>query len=247
MRRMLLALPCICGLLLAWAVVPGLGAVLTRGAGVENQVALTFDACETLTPSFFDRSILDYLLREQLPFTVFVNGKFALRNADTIKALAANPLVQFENHSQRHLQHMERLGREQVVREVVDCADLLIRLTGRAPIFFRFPAGNYDARTLEIVEGLGYRVVHWRFASGDPDPHLTPERLAAYVLHKVGKGDILIFHLNGRGYSTGTALPRIVEGLRRQGLAIVPLPALLATTPPAAAERLPAPSSSPAL
>lgn len=247
MHRVLLALTVLWGGLMCEAATVGQAAVLTRAAVPANRVALTFDACETVTPSYFDRSILDYLLREQLPFTVFVSGKFALRNADTIRQLAADPLVAFENHSQRHLLHMERLGREQVVREVVACADLLTRLTGRAPIFFRFPAGNYDARTLAIVEGLGYRVVHWRFASGDPDPHITPERLAGYVLREVRAGDILIFHLNGRGYSTGTALPTIVEGLRRQGLEIVALPTLLGDSSPMQAARPPVSPSSPAL
>jgi peptidoglycan/xylan/chitin deacetylase (PgdA/CDA1 family) len=201
--------------------------VVTRLPGAGQAVALTFDACETRTPSYFDREILDYLMAEGIPFTVFVSGRFARRNAEQLKALAANPAVEIENHSLNHIQHMERLGDEEVVREVVEAERLLGTITGRNPQFFRFPAGNYDQRTLDLVEGLGFRVVHWSFASGDPDKYLTPNRLAAWVLAMVRPGDILIFHVNGRGYSTGKALPGIIQQLRQRGYRFVRIDELL--------------------
>lgn len=156
--------------------------VVTRLPGESRTIALTFDACETRTPAFFDRKIVDYLLAEGIPFTVFISGKFARRNAEELRMLAGNPNVEIENHSLNHIQHMERLGEKEVVREVVEAERLLATITGRKPFFFRFPAGNYDQRTLDLVEGLGYRVVHWSFASGDPDKGLTPKRLTAWVL-----------------------------------------------------------------
>ena len=204
--------------------------VVTRLPADSHTVALTFDACETRTPSFFDRKIVDYLLAEEIPFTVFVSGRFARRNREELKALAAHPAVEIENHSLNHIQHMERLREEEVVREVVEAERLLTTITGRKPHFFRFPAGNYDQRTLGLCEGLGYRVVHWSFASGDPDNNLTPNRLAAWVLAKARAGDILIFHVNGRGYSTGEALPNIVQQLRQRGYRFVRLDEQLAVS-----------------
>ena len=202
--------------------------VVTKLPGTGQAIALTFDACETRTPSFFDRKIIDFLLAERLPFTVFVSGKFARRNAEELKALAAHPAVEIENHSFGHIQHMERLRAEEVIREVVEAERILATITGRTPRFFRFPAGNYDRKTLSLVEGLGYRVIHWSFASGDPDQYLTPNRLTAWVLAKVRPRDILIFHINGRGYSTGDALPAIIKQLRQQGYRFVRLDELLA-------------------
>lgn len=201
--------------------------VVARLPAGSHAIALTFDACETRTPSSFDRKIVDYLLAEQLPFTVFVSGRFARRNAEQLKVLAAYPTVEIENHSLNHIQHMERLGEAEAIREVVEAERLLAAITGRNPHFFRFPAGNYDQRTLNLVEGLGYRVVHWSFASGDPDQYLTPKRLTAWVLAKARPGDILIFHINGRGYSTGDALPGIVQQLRQWGYRFVRLDELL--------------------
>ena len=48
------------------------------------------------------------------------------------------------------------------------------------------------------------------------------------VVHRdVKPGNILIFHINGRGWSTGEALPSIVGQLRRRGYRFTRLDALL--------------------
>lgn len=203
--------------------------VVTQLPGTEPVIALTFDACETKTPSFLDETIVSFLVRENIPFTIFASGKFARRNAEALRSLVASGLVAVENHSLSHIQHMERLADDAVVREVIKCERLLTEITGRKPQFFRFPAGNYDQKTLRIVEGLGYRVVHWSFASGDPDKSLGPDRLSRWVLGKARPGNILIFHINGRGYGTGEALPAIVAQLRARGMRFVRLDAVLAT------------------
>lgn len=188
------------------------------------RVALTFDACEGRgKPAFLDQGIVDYLSAQKLPFTIFATGLFAQRNAAQLAQLAASPLVEVENHSFDHPQHMERLTPDQV-REQVAKADAAIALvTGRQPRFFRFPAGNYDAASLAEVEASGHQVVHWSFASGDPSPRLAPEQLKDWVLTKARAGDILIFHINGRAPATAKALPGIVEHLRRRGVQFVRL------------------------
>jgi peptidoglycan/xylan/chitin deacetylase (PgdA/CDA1 family) len=112
---------------------------------------------------------------------------------------------------------MEKMSEQRVRAEVLENEKLIEEITGRKPVFFRFPAGNYDGRTLRIIESLGYRVVHWTFASGDPDPNQSAERLMTRVAAQAIDGAILIFHINGRGYHTAEALPGIVEALRGKG------------------------------
>lgn len=188
-----------------------------------DSVALTFDACETKTPSYFDEKILGFLLKEKIPFTIFVSGKFARRNKDRLKELAQLNFVEIENHSLNHHQHMENLKEEEIIKEVKSNADLIYEITGKKTKFFRFPAGNYDEKTLKLVEKQNYKVVHWTFASGDPDKKLSPPKLIEGVRSQTRKGSILIFHINGRGYSTGEALPKIVEELKKKGYKLVKL------------------------
>jgi peptidoglycan-N-acetylglucosamine deacetylase len=208
----------------------------------DNTIALTFDACETSTPSYLDQGILTYLLNEQIPFTLFVSGKFLERNKAELTELSRHSTVEIENHSLNHRQHMEKLSDEIVRKEVLENEKLILAATGRAPVFFRFPGGNYNPRTLRNVELLGYKVVHWTFPSGDPDRTISAGKLAAWVLSKAKPGSILIFHINGRGYRTAEALPRIVEQLRSEGYHFVTLEELIEPAP-----RLTAPVALPAV
>ena len=199
----------------------GYGEVLQRLPTQQKVVALTFDACEARVPSFFDMQIINFLLQERIPATLFVTGKFAKRNQREMKALATFPFLEFENHSVSHPAHMERLSEKEMIRELDD--SFLRELTGKKTRFFRFPGGNCDARAVQIVESHQYRIVHWSFASGDADRRITPSMLSTWVLEKTRPGSILIFHVNGRGYSTAAALPGMVRKISQRGYRFVTL------------------------
>jgi len=186
-------------------------------------VALTFDACESKTPAYFDEKILGVLRAEKVPFTIFVAGKFALHNRQELVELSHDPLVEIENHSFSHDNHMERMDRARARAEIADNGRLLEEITGRRPLFFRFPAGNFAPDELDLADSIGYRVVHWSFASGDPAKSVTPSQLHDWVMSKAKPGGILIFHINGRGYATGDALPAILKDLRAKGYGFVRL------------------------
>ncbi len=196
-------------------------------AGEPPRVALTLDGCEGRTPAWFDERVLGFLIREKVPATLFLGGRFAERNAGRVRELAALPFIEIENHSYSHFQHMEKLERAHFVREIKQAEEILQGLTGHSPRYFRFPAGNFDRPSLQTVEGLGYRVVHWTFASGDPDRHLKAAALEKWVLSRAANGSILIFHVNGRGWATGEALPEIVHGLKAKGYRFVRLDEVL--------------------
>jgi len=188
-----------------------------------RELALTFDACETTTPSYFDEKILSYLLKERIPFTVFMTGKFANRNQQRLRDISKLPFVEIENHSYNHYQHMEKLSANEIRKEVRELDELLIRIIGKKTKYFRFPGGNYDARSLKIIENMNYKVVHWTFPSGDPDKKVTSLKLRNWIVSKAKPGNILIFHINGRGYNTAEALPNIVSSLKKKGFKFVRL------------------------
>jgi peptidoglycan/xylan/chitin deacetylase (PgdA/CDA1 family) len=184
----------------------------------KKELALTFDACETKTPSYFDPIILGYLIENHIPATFFVSAKFALRNNDKLKEIAQKyPFLEIENHSNHHFTHMEDLNSTAVKEEIKSTEEIIYKIRKERTKYFRFPAGNYDEAALQAVEAMGYKVVHWSFASGDPDKNIDPPRLIKGVLENAKAGDILIFHINGRGYSTPQALPSIVENLQKKG------------------------------
>lgn len=193
----------------------------------EKVVALTFDACETKTPSYFDKKILNYLIQEKIPSTFFISGKFAERNRKELSEIAKFPFISIQNHSYEHYLHMEKMTENQIIEDINKASRILKEITGKEPIYFRFPGGNYDNKTLKIVENLGLKVVHWSFESGDPDRKMTPTMLLNRVKSKTKNGSIMIFHINGRGWHTGDALPEIISFLREENYIIAPLEEVL--------------------
>jgi peptidoglycan/xylan/chitin deacetylase (PgdA/CDA1 family) len=195
--------------------------VIMRLPTHERVVALTFDACEQQRAMKLDTGISDFLVAHRIPFTLFLSGRFVQDNAAAVKALAALDFVELENHSWDHPNHMERLSDQGIRDEILMTDAEVARVTGRGTAFFRFPATNYTARTLADAEGLGFRVVHYRWEAGDPDPHETASRIVRETLEAVRPGDILIQHINGRGWHSAEAMPGLIAGLTAAGYRFV--------------------------
>jgi len=208
--------------------------IVTRLPTHERVVALTFDACEAFERMRLDHGITDLLIGRRIPFTVFMGGRFARDNADDVRELARHEFISIQNHSWSHPRDMRLLEDDRVRSEVRRAEATIAELTGHRPTLFRFPGGNADERTVALVRSLGYQVVHWRWAEGDPSPTVDADRLVAQTLARTRPGDILIFHVNGRGWHTAEALPRILEGLAARGFRFVTVAELL---PPASSPR----------
>ncbi len=197
--------------------------VVTRLPTDEPVVALTFDACQAGKRVMLDHAIADYLIAHEIPFTVFAGGKFARDNPDDMKLLASLPFVEIESHSWAHNNDMPALTDEKITDDLAQASAAIIEATGSAspPRLFRFPAGKTDERTTDLVESLGYRIVHWRYAVGDPDRNVSAKAIVRETLSRTQNGDILIFHINGRGVHTAEALPEVIEGLQAKGFRFV--------------------------
>lgn len=50
--------------------------VLTRLATKDKVIALTFDACGGKGGSGYDRKLIDYLIKENIPATLFINARW---------------------------------------------------------------------------------------------------------------------------------------------------------------------------
>jgi peptidoglycan/xylan/chitin deacetylase (PgdA/CDA1 family) len=221
------------------ASLPARADVITRLPTDDKVIALTFDACQGHEPAYFDRPLLDYLLSRKLPFTLFVTGRFAQNNRADMEHLSRLGHVTFGNHSWDHPNTMNRFSAEATVSQAERADAAIEAITGRKPLFFRFPAGNFNDAGLAAVEAQGMPVIHWRWATGDPVRSETADRLVARVTRLAKPGDILIFHINGRGWHTAEALPRIVETLEAEGYRFVSLTDYVVPerTPPTALDR----------
>src|SRR4051812_28718873 len=78
---------------------PGLRIAALPASG-ERVVALTFDACMGDT----DHRILDTLVDQAIPATIFATHRWLRKNTEAIATLLAHPdLFEIENHGDMHL------------------------------------------------------------------------------------------------------------------------------------------------
>jgi peptidoglycan/xylan/chitin deacetylase (PgdA/CDA1 family) len=195
-------------------------------------VAITFDACATKTHGYgFDRALFDLIRREHFPATIFVSGRWVEMHEDAMKELAAEPLVEFGDHSYDH-PHMSRLPAARIADEI-ERTEAALAKYGKKSVAFRPPFGDWSQRVLHVVQDKQLPTVTWDVVSGDPSKKTTTQGMIRAVVGKARPGSIIIFHINGRGLRTAEALPEILRALRERGLRFVPLSELLAPQGPA--------------
>ena len=141
-------------------------------------------------------------------------------HANATRQLAADPQFEIGNHSYIH-PHMRGLNPTRIDQELLKTQDVMYRLTGRQGTLFRPPYGEYDSDLLDEAARVGLRTITWEVVSGDPDPHVTAADMVREVVRRVKPGSIVIMHVNGRGWHTADALPRIVSGIRKRGFTFV--------------------------
>ncbi len=196
--------------------------VIAHGRRDQRLVALTFDACSTRRTLEYDDRITKTLQETGTPATIFLGGHWALAQEEAVRALAAMPNVELGNHGYSHL-HMRRLAPEAMREELRATQAAIHRLTGRQPELFRAPYVEIDVRVVAAAAELGLATVQFDVASGDPDRHAPPRKLADWVVSRVRPGSIVVMHINHRDFRTADALPEIIRRLRdrRYGLVTV--------------------------
>jgi peptidoglycan/xylan/chitin deacetylase (PgdA/CDA1 family) len=230
-------------------VLPGLVA-LPLGGGPEppikyvpidgTAIAITFDACATLGQTYtFDRAVFETLKRERVPATIFVSGRWIEGHPDVMAELAADPLIEFGDHSYDH-PHMIALPRPQMEQEVDETEAALARF-GKKGVAFRPPYGEWNLEVLQMLERKRLPAVLWDVVSGDPSVNISAAGIVRNVLAKTRPGSIIVFHINGRGWKTAEAMPSVISGLRLRGFRFVPLSEMLTARPATVRAPLPPP------
>jgi peptidoglycan/xylan/chitin deacetylase (PgdA/CDA1 family) len=196
--------------------------------GKVPRVALTLDACSGKT----DHRILDVLVRERVPATIFVTARWLKRNSEAIAVLKTHPdLFQIENHGREHLAPVDRpmtvygvhsVGSpEALALEVGGAADAMRQAGFEAPRWYRGATAKYSTSAIRLIEGMGYRIGGFSL-NGDGGSMLsakaTERRIAA-----ARDRDVIIAHINQPTHSAGDGVVAGVLALKKKGVAFVTL------------------------
>ncbi len=180
---------------------PSDAAILRHGKIGCHQLALTFDLCPIRKGTGFDEALIDELVRDQVPATFFVSGRWIASHDAELRRLIAVPFFEIETHGERHI-HLKGKSAVEQRAEIAGPVERLRTRYGLHPTLFRPPFGEYDETTLAVAHELGLRVVMWSAVSGDPDPHLSEAEIVTEVSHHLRDGEVVVFHANGRGWHT---------------------------------------------
>lgn len=194
--------------------------IVEHGLRGSNKVALTFDACPTGREDEYDEQVVEVLVKEAVPATLFMSGRWVEKNRDRAKSLAANPQFEIANHAFWH-PHMLEKDDERVLRELKRTQDIIKKVTGKRPRYFRPPFGEVDERLAKLAAEAGLVTVQYDIASGDPDPGLSAKRIVRGVVGDAKGGSIVVFHMNGNGPRTAEVLPEVIRQLREKGFELV--------------------------
>ena len=204
-----------------------LGPNLTRlppAAAARGEIALTFDdgPDPEVTPQ-----VLDLLDRANARATFFCIAERAASHPELVREIARRGHA-VENHSRGHLPTFPMLGLGGIRREISAAQHVLAELAGRAPRFFRPPAGLRNPLLDPVLHDMGLKLVSWTrrgFDTRHADAALVGGRLA----RGLAGGDILLLHdghcaRNANGQPVVLeVLPRLLEEARGRGLRPVTL------------------------
>jgi peptidoglycan/xylan/chitin deacetylase (PgdA/CDA1 family) len=201
--------------------------IVEHGSRKIRVVALTFDACATEKPGGYDERITQVLLDMKVPATIFLGGKWMEDQPEQTRYLASIPQFELGNHTFLH-PHMTDLSPERMREELRWTQEVMYSLTGRQATLFRAPYGEINRKVVAVAAEFGLTTIQYDIASGDPDKRATKKRLENYVTDMAKGGSIVVMHINGRGWHTAEALPKIIFRLRKRGYTFVTVSELLA-------------------
>ena len=189
-----------------------LGPNLTRlppASAARGEIAITFD--DGPDPEVTPR-LLDVLEAANARATFFCIAEAALRHAGLCREIVRRGHG-IENHSFGHSHAFALNGIGGLRRELLAAQAALAAASGRAPRFFRPPAGFRNPLLDPVLHQLGLRLVSWTrrgFDTASGDARFVCARLTAGL----AAGDILLLH-DGHAARTAAGTPVALEVLPR--------------------------------
>ncbi len=199
-----------------------------------QRVALIFNIGAGYTPAV---GILDTLVADEVPATMFVMGWWAEQNPDLLRRMIDDG---FTIGSHGHLPTELTLRSDDDIEDDLRAAAAAIKAAGgkRVGPWFTPFAAAIDDRVRAIAATQGYLSIGWSVRSEDWNPAVGDDEIYARVVGDVTDGSIVELHLDASTSvdSTATALPWIIEDLRAQGYRFVTIAEMLEPCPAATPE-----------
>jgi len=207
-------------------VVDGVKTKLSTG---EKVIALTFDACGGSRGSGYDRDLINYLIDNQVPVTLFINARWIDANFEIFGQLADNPLFEIANHGTEHkpcsVNSKSIYGEAgtnnvgEVVDEIEKNARKIEAIIGHRPKYYRSGTAYYDEVCVRVSEDLGHEVAGFNVL-GDAGATFLKEQVKKALL-SVSPGSIVLLHMNQPNGDTAEGVIAAIPMLKEMGYSFV--------------------------
>jgi peptidoglycan/xylan/chitin deacetylase (PgdA/CDA1 family) len=195
------------------------------------QVALTLDACMGET----DMRILEPLIDEAIPATIFATQRWLEHNAAAIRLLRRHKdLFVIENHGARHVPAVIGSERpyglapagtaEAVIAEVRGGAAAITAAFGTVPTWYRDATALYSVDAMTLVGALGFGIAGFSL-NGDFGASASAEAAHRRIAGALS-GDVVIAHLNQPHRAAGAGVIAGILALKAKGFGFVHLDAV---------------------
>lgn len=178
-------------------------------AAQRGEVALTFDdgPDPVVTPQ-----VLDILAQHQVRATFFCIGERAAAHPDICRDIVARGHA-IENHGRYHRIHTAFSGIRGWMREIGEAQDMLERITGRRPQFFRAHAGMRNPFLDPVLHIHDLTLASWTRRGYDTRCR-DADTVLSRLTRNLAAGDILLLH-DGHAARTANGTPVVLEVLPR--------------------------------
>ncbi len=181
----------------------------------EKVIYLTFDEGYE---NGFTAPILDVLKEKGVKGTFFITGDYFNSQKELIRRIIDEGHT-LGSHSTKHLDFAQKSIDEcyedltLLHENVRDEFDYEMR-------YFRFPAGSFSERSLEMVNQMGYTSVFWSFGYKDWDPknQMAPSEALEKLTSSLHEGEILLLHPVGS--TNAEILGDLIDEIKSQGFEI---------------------------
>ncbi len=200
--------------------------VVIRGNRRRKAVALTFDDGPDPRVTY---PLLNLLDRYGVKAAFFVVGRKAEAHPELIREMLTRGHA-IGNHSFHHDNLLMLRNTERLRREILSAQKALQRF-GIRPLAFRPPVGVTSPRLGPVLSAAGLIAVNYSRRGGDFGNRRI-RRLSEKILNKVRPGDIILLHDVAPAGENGplrllTEVERMLIGLKRKELAVIPLSELI--------------------
>ena len=189
----------------------------------EKKIALTFDVNWAEKEYIYD--ILDVLEEGNAKGTFFIMGgwvNYSDENREKLMKISDGG-NEIGNHSYKH-PSFSKIDENRIVEELKKTDDTIEKYTGEKPKLFRFPSGDFNKQSLNVVKSNGYIPIQWNVDSVDWKEQGADVEYKR-VIDKIKPGSILLFHNNAK--YTPKNLERLLEKLTEDGYEFVKISELI--------------------